>query len=49
MFNSLIDDSNRLIVHAEAKLKIGYVKLDLDNVQNNRYPLTSKRIIIKKK
>lgn len=45
----ITNDSNRLIVHAEAKLKIGYVKLDLDNVQNNRYPLTSKRIIIKKK
>ncbi|HOH96669.1 MAG TPA: DUF3108 domain-containing protein, partial [Candidatus Enterocola sp.] len=35
----LTDDKNKIIVHAEAKLKIGYAKLDLVKVSKNRYPL----------
>ncbi|NCC99149.1 MAG: DUF3108 domain-containing protein [Bacteroidia bacterium] len=35
----LTDDKNKIIVHAEAKLKIGYAKIDLVKVSKNRYPL----------
>lgn len=37
----LSDDDNHLIVHAEAKLKIGYAKMDLEEVKGNRHPLSA--------
>lgn len=37
----LSDDDNHLIVHAEAKLKIGYAKVDLVACEGTKYPVTS--------
>ncbi|MBP5259636.1 MAG: DUF3108 domain-containing protein [Paludibacteraceae bacterium] len=37
----LSDDDNRLIVHAEAKLKIGYAKVDLVDAKGTKHPITS--------
>ncbi len=38
----ITNDKNRLIAYVEAKLKIGYVKMDLVNVEHHRHPLTAK-------
>ena len=38
----ITNDKNRLIAYVEAKLKIGYVKMDLVNVEHHRHPLAAK-------
>ena len=42
VFIWITNDKNRLIAYVEAKLKIGYVKMDLVNVEHHRHPLTAK-------
>ncbi len=42
VFIWITNDKNRLIAYVEAKLKIGYVKMDLVNVEHHRHPLAAK-------